>query len=385
MPKTISLALFVLLALVAGLPALDEQNDIWDNKPLGPTVPVPPIGPPRANRELKTNRVSQNLPGAPVLLAENGRARAAIVIPVESDDRQYTAAKRAADLLQAKVLASSQATLPIVNDGDQQPIRTENGKLRVAAENDIFDYAVLIGDNRFAAENGVAAKDLPEEGFLLKVVDNAICIIGDYDSAIYAVIDLLEQYGFRCLWPGELGTITPKLPTFAVQPIQVSDAPALHQRHMRSPDTYKPRPWNLPPERQDWFTPAELGPYDDYGDRPLTGLYNLKFAPRHMQHWAPAKADWSLWHRLGGSRRVGAGHSYGYAWEKYGKDHLDYFALLKNGSRHPLPVDKPYRFQLCYSKPEVIEAIANDRIEALKAGAATASLSPNDGGGGNAP
>ncbi|MGI6355438.1 MAG: DUF4838 domain-containing protein [Lentisphaeria bacterium] len=385
MPKTISLALLLLLALGVGLPAQDEQIDIWDNKPLGPTVPIPPIGPPRVNRELKDNRVSQKLPGAPVLLAENGRARAAIVIPAESNERQYIAAKRAAELLQAKVLASSQATLPIVNDGDPQPFRIENGKLRVIANNDVFDYAVLIGDNGFAAENGVAAKDLPEEGFLLKVVDNAICIVGDYDSAIYAVIDLLEQYGFRCLWPGELGTITPKLPTFAVQPIQISDAPALHQRHMRSSDTYKPRPWNLPPKRQDWFTPAELGPYDDYGDRPLAGLYNLKFAPRHMQHWAPAKADWSLWHRLGGSRRVGAGHSYGYAWEKYGKDHLDYFALLKNGSRHPLPVNKPQRVQLCYSNPEVIEAIANDRIEALKAGASTASLSPNDGGGGNAP
>ncbi|MDD4098651.1 MAG: DUF4838 domain-containing protein [Lentisphaeria bacterium] len=386
MPKTLPIALLALLALSPGLRAQEDNIDVWDNQPLGPTVPIPPVGPPRVNRELKSNRVSQPLAGAPVLLAENGRARAAIVIPAKSEERQYVAAERAARLLQAKVQAASQATLPIVSHDDSQTSRLVDGKLRVTADNQVFDYAVLIGDHPFAADNGVAAKSLPEEGFLLKTAGNALCIAGDHDSAIYAVIDLLEQYGFRTLWPGELGTVVPKLPTFAVQPVQVSDAPALHQRHMRSADTYKPREWNLPADRQEWFTPAELGPYDDYGDRPLTGLYNLKFAPRHMQHWAPAKAEWSLWQRLGGSRKVGAGHAFNYAWGKYGQDHLDYFALLKNGSRHPLPKDNPHRVQLCFSKPEVIDAIANDRIEALKAGATSvASLSPSDGGGGNAP
>lgn len=276
MPKTLPIALLALLALSPGLRAQEDNIDVWDNQPLGPTVPIPPVGPPRVNRELKSNRVSQPLAGAPVLLAENGRARAAIVIPAKSEERQYVAAERAARLLQAKVQAASQATLPIVSHDDSQTSRLVDGKLRVTADNQVFDYAVLIGDHPFAADNGVATKSLPEEGFLLKTAGNAICIAGDHDSAIYAVIDLLEQYGFRTLWPGELGTVVPKLPTFAVQPVQVSDAPALHQRHMRSADTYKPREWNLPADRQEWFTPAELGPYDDYGDRPLTGLYNLE-------------------------------------------------------------------------------------------------------------
>ncbi len=387
MLKTMSGILLLLFALLPGLTAQEEENiDIWDNKPLGPIYPIKPVGPPRVKRELKSNRVSNNLPGEPVILVESGHARAAIVIPEKSDEVEYLAAERAAKLLQNKVLASSQATLPIVNAGEHSPCSRENGKLRVSVGNEVFDYAVLIGDNQLATQNSISSANLPEEGFLLKVVDNAICIVGDHNSAIYAVIDLLEQYGFRALWPGELGTVIPKLPTFAVQPIQVSDAPALNQRWMRSPDTYSPRAWNLSAEQKNWFTAEELGPYNDYGERPLQGLYNLKFAPRQMQHWAPAKADWSLWQRLGGTRLVRAGHSFNYVWDKYGKDHLDYFALLKNGSRHPLPKEKPERTQLCFSKPEVIEAIANDRIEDLKSGRRTiASLSPSDGGRGNAP
>ena len=188
-------------------------------------MPIPPIGPPRVNRELKDNRVSQKLPGAPVLLAENGRARAAIVIPAESNERQYIAAKRAAELLQAKVLASSQATLPIVNDGDPQPFRIENGKLRVIANNDVFDYAVLSATTALPPKRS-GAKTCRRKDSLLKVVDNAICIVGDYDSAIYAVIDLLEQYGFRAR-PANWAQ-SAQAPTFAVQPIQISDVPLIN-------------------------------------------------------------------------------------------------------------------------------------------------------------
>ncbi|NLF94598.1 MAG: hypothetical protein GX564_12000, partial [Oligosphaeraceae bacterium] len=380
MSKTLPVILLLCLTVFSSLPAQEENIDIWDNTPLGPTVPLEPVGPPRVNRELKSNRVSSNLTGAPLLLAENGQARAAIVIPAKSDEQQYLAAERAAKLLQGKVLASSQATLPIVHESENSPCTLEGGKLRVRVGNEVFDYAVLIGEHPMSARNGITSQDLPEEGFLLKVSGNVLSIVGDHNSAVYAVVDLLEQYGFRSLWPGELGTVVPKLPVFALQPVQISDAPALNQRWMRSADTYTPRAWNLPPARQDWFTPEELGPHDDFGDRPLQGLYNLKFAPRHMQHWAPAKADWSLWHRLGGTRLVRAGHSFKYVWAKYGQEHLDYFALLKNGTRHPLPKAKPDRVQLCFSNPAVIEAVANDRIELLRSGRPVVSLSPSDGG-----
>ncbi len=86
------------------------------------------------------------------------------------------------------------------------------------------------------------------------------------------------------------------------------------------------------------------------------------------------------WQRLGGTLGLAGGHSYGHTWEKYHRDHPEWFALQPNGSRD-LSQLTPERARLCKSNLALIDALARDKIAELKAsGAKSISLSPNDGG-----
>lgn len=70
------------------------------------------------------------------------------------------------------------------------------------------------------------------------------------------------------------------------------------------------------------------------------------------------------------------GHAFGKWWEKYGKDHPEWFGLDTTGRRG---LDHTYRGRekLCLSNPEVIEAIAREYIEAGRP--RYYNVCPNDG------
>jgi hypothetical protein len=78
--------------------------------------------------------------------------------------------------------------------------------------------------------------------------------------------------------------------------------------------------------------------------------------------------------------RVATGHAFGHLWGKYGKAHPEWFALQPNGSRDQSR--NPERARLCVSNPELIAAIAKEKIEELDAHPELlgVSVAPNDGG-----
>ena len=67
-------------------------------------------------------------------------------------------------------------------------------------------------------------------------------------------------------------------------------------------------------------------------------------------------------------------------WEKYGKDHPEWFALQPDGTRDQSK--NPDRARLCESNPDLIAAIAREKIEELNKNPNLlgVSIAPNDGG-----
>src|SRR5690606_27009607 len=138
--------------------------------------------------------------------------------------------------------------------------------------------------------------------------------------SIYAVIKFLEdQLGVRYLWPGEMGKIIPKRDTITVSPIDISYTPIIKQRHIRH---------NMS---------------GNFTDRTKVGLSQLGVAEedyplirekiKASRETVATSPDWFVWQGLGGSLGLKTGHSFGYAWDKYGKEHPEWFAMQPNGSR----------------------------------------------------
>jgi len=124
-----------------------------------------------------------------------------------------------------------------------------------------------------------------------------------------------------------------------------------------------------------------------YHDRLQVGLDGLGFTREEYEKGMAGanrskleSPDWFGWQRQGGTLNINGGHAFTQLWEKYGKDHPDWFALQADGSRDMSK--NPDRAQLCTSNADLIDAIARDKIAELKAnpGLLGVSIAPNDGG-----
>jgi len=203
---------------------------------------------------------------------------------------------------------------------------------------------------------------------LIQTFPNAIVLLGPEDPAStdangvrYAVTTFLEDaVGVRFLWPGELGKVIPKNRSLEIAAIEHRFNPSLKQRKIRMMAGYSDR--------------MERG-----GQQLLVTAKDFHRINAAAKKTASADAGWAGWHRLGGSLRLTSGHAFGHLWEKYGKDHPEWFAMAPNGSRDQSA--SPYRARLCVSNPKLIEAIAAEKIEEISTtGRTSVSVGPNDGG-----
>ncbi len=227
---------------------------------------------------------------------------------------------------------------------------------------------VLIGEGVVAKQLGFTTEGLGAGGILSQARDHVLALMGtdsrtptDPNGTRYAVTRFLEdRLGVRYLWPGESGKVVPRRATIDVADFEIRFTPRLAQRHIRS-----------------------LG----YHDRLQIGLDRLGFTRQEYEaHVAEASkteaasGDWFQWHRLGGTLNMKGGHAFTQLWAKYGKEHPAWFALQPNGSRDQSA--NPDRARLCKSNPELIAAIARDKIEELNRdpGLLGVSVGPNDGG-----
>lgn len=245
-------------------------------------------------------------------LVQDGRAAAVIVLPSQPNAVERYAAQEFAGHL-------AKAT------GATVPVQTEDALDGAATATRIY-----LGATQAAQRTGLDGKRLPRETFTLRSTNRALFIVGcdeggdplDRDTSagtLFGVYEWLErELGVRWLWPGDLGTFVPRAGEVALRPVDVTVQPQLFQRHVR-PGT--------------GFT---------------SGNPALGFTKKAAEEYARAQALFLRRHRMGRSEKFSYGHAFTDWWEKYGREHPEWFQLV-NGKRGP---EKPgARFSMCVSNP----------------------------------
>jgi hypothetical protein len=213
--------------------------------------------------------------------------------------------------------------------------RATGAKLEIACECDSMpDIAIYLGDTQAARAAGIKASELAPETFTLRADSKTLTLfIAGRDSAgdplnrdtsagtLFGVYEWLERdLGVRWLWPGGLGTFVPKTRSVMARAVAATVKPTFFQRHVRSGLEFKSAHPAL------GFTPAAAADY---------AREQTKFLRRQ---------------RLGRGEKMSYGHAFTDWWERYGKEHPEWFQLV-NGKRGPA---KPgARFSMCVSNPEL--------------------------------
>lgn len=213
-------------------------------------------------------------------------------------------------------------------------------KLPVQAESAVSAPAtaarIYLGDTQAARAAGIAAAQLPAESCVLRAQGRTLFIagrdavdqplastppFGTFNTSagtLFGVYEWLERdLGVRWVWPGELGTFVPKAATVTVGPFNETVAPRFFQRNVR-PGGFK------------------------------TEYPALGFTPKALEDYMREQAVFLRRNRMGRSQAMAYGHAYTDWWDKYGRDHPEWFQLV-NDKRGPVkPGD---RFSMCVSSP----------------------------------
>lgn len=213
---------------------------------------------------------------------------------------------------------------------------------------------LAVGPSPAADALGLSPDKLELESYRLLTHNNTLYVIGNdpVESSpapvsrptLWALNRILEeQLGTRWLWPGELGTYTPRHASLTLPAYDITYQPKLLLRSLR----YNPK--------------VSLGSSDPAID---------EIIKREAKAWVEN-------HQSGRRGAIRFGHSFGSWWPRFGGTHPEYFAQLPPG--HEQPYMKPSRVKLRLANPAVIEQIAQDYIDAGKP--LYYNVCPNDGSG----
>ena len=252
--------------------------------------------------------------GIPIV--RDGRAVAVIV----TADQPTAVERYAAQELIAHVKKATGADLPLAAESI---VSAGNATARV-----------YLGNTRAARATGIDVTQLAPETFVLRSdrQGRALFIVGHDDAAdpldrdtsagtLFGVYEWLERdVGTRWVWPGELGTFVPAARTIVARPVDETASPRFFQRHVRAGLDFKSE------NRALGFTPAAAAAY------------------------AKEQTIFLRRHRMGRSQRMSYGHAFTNWWEKYGKEHPEWFQLV-NGRRGPTKAGA--RYSMCVSNPEL--------------------------------
>ena len=193
------------------------------------------------------------------------------------------------------------------------------------------DFARLYGDSTPVGNSG-----LPLDRILLPASKS-----GDL-SAVY---DFLEkQLGMLFPAPGDENVCFTPAKRLSLKEGRGNWIPAFSFRHLR-PD----RDLRSAARYDGKNASAKRTSYVPQEFRPATKAEYLK---EMYKTWL-----WLKQQRMGRSVRYSFGHAFTRWWERFGKSHPEYFALV-NGKRQP--VNRPDRVKLCVSNPAVWKQIAAD-------------------------
>jgi len=294
------------------------------------------------------------LHAADISLICEGQPRAVILVP----DGLYKHIQKPADQLTSDAMTVPLAAVELADylgkiTGTRPQIATETQK------------GIPNGPRIFVGHCKASADLAPQPEEIVVVTRNGHLHVcgGDFSAGgrpcrgtLFAVYDLLERdLGVRWLFPGEHGEVIPKQATIVLPELNRREQPRLAKRKVR--DVAVSREETYAPVLQQWGIPLDA--------------WKKACGPE-------ANAPWHRRMRLGQRIEINGGHAYAGWWEKYGKEHPDWFALQPDGTRtQQLP-----RERLCKSNPALWDEIARVKIAEFKADPTilTVSIGPNDGG-----
>lgn len=297
---------------------------------------------------------------SPLTLVRNGEPAAIIV----TADQPSHAAAAGAKLLEDVLFRMSGAHLRVVREGELAGAKVEGGRVLASGEGAAPAY-VLVGEGEVAKQLGATSEGLGAGGIRIRTFANALALLGpdaktpsDSMGTHYAVTTFLDEtLGCKYLWPTESGLVVPSRKTVEVPALHLQATPRLQQRIIR------PMGW---------------------GDRVQKGLDSLSVTKEDFLHaMGTPNPNWFTWHRMGGALGLTGGDGTilsPEAWARFQAEHPEWFAMQADGSREQAP--KESRPRLCKSNPDLVAAIAQEKIGELKAnpGKKCLSLTTHDGG-----
>jgi uncharacterized protein DUF4838 len=193
------------------------------------------------------------------------------------------------------------------------------------------EHRIYLGNCRATRDAAIQTAALPPEAFVLRTTGKSLFIAGEDTGGdplepetragtLYGTYEWLEQVvRVRWLWPGELGTWVPRTRTVLAPVVDQVISPSLFQRRVRP---------GLGLQAQN---PA------------------LGFTPKAFQQYSQDQTVFLRRHRMGRSIRMSYGHAFTDWWEKYGREHPEWFQLLPDGRRGP--AKRGARYSMCVSDP----------------------------------
>jgi len=245
-------------------------------------------------------------------IAADGKARVVIVVA----DQPLPVAQYAAEELACHIEKATGARPQIATEKDIPP--EPPGR-------------IYVGDCEAARKAGIEAEKLPPEACVLKTSGDSLFIVGEdgdgdplavttHAGTLWGVYEFLEKtLHVRWLWPGELGVYVPKTAAVKIPDFDETISPRLFQRNIRPGLSLRGA------DKEYAFSPEALKKY------------------RHNQQVFLRR------HRMGRSMHIRYGHAFNAWWDKYGRDHPEWFQLLEDGRRGPATPRS--RFSMCVSNP----------------------------------
>ncbi len=251
---------------------------------------------------------------------------------VRVNDETSAVVRIVADGKATAVVVTADAPPPIVQYAAAELVRhvkkATGVTLPVAAESTVpEDYAsrVFLGMTKAAGKQGLMTDKLPPEAFVIRSVGADLYIVGEEDGGdplcptnskcgtLFGVYEFIETaLGVRWLWPGELGTYVPRTKTIELPAVNRVVSPALRFRELA------------------WHGMRKIldgGKMDQKDIR-------LGFSPEVARSYAEALSALLRRHRMGGmDAKPPTGHAFGGWWQRYGKEHPEWFMLRRDGGR----------------------------------------------------
>ncbi|MCB9769913.1 MAG: DUF4838 domain-containing protein [Candidatus Omnitrophica bacterium] len=230
--------------------------------------------------------------------------------------------------------------------------RATGARLEVVPESEApsdVHTRVYIGETETASYNGIDVDRLPREAYAMKSVGNDLFIVGKESEndpleennpdvgTLFGVYEFIERYlGVRWLWPGDLGSYVPKSDTVELWTVDEIVPPSLDFRSIV---------WSR-------IRAVAIG-----GQKLSEEDERLGFSQEVAENYGQALQVLLRRHRMGGMDvKPPTGHAFSGWWKRYGKEHPEWFALRKDGTRGNPDPDSP-DVPMCVSNEELQDFI----------------------------